>query len=38
MKIETKYDIGQRIWIVYEHKGEAHIYEDEIVEICFAKD
>ena len=38
MKIETKYDIGQRIWIVYEHKGEAHIYEDEIAEICFAKD
>lgn len=33
MKIETKYDIGQRIWIVYEHKGEVHIYDDFIVSI-----
>lgn len=37
MKIETKYDIGQRIWIVYEHKGEVHVYEDKIIEICIAE-
>lgn len=37
MKIETKYDIGQRIWIVYEHQGEIHVYEDKIIEICIAE-
>lgn len=37
MKIETKYDIGQRIWIIYEHQGEIHVYEDKIIEICIAE-
>lgn len=23
MKIETKYEIGQHIWVVYENKGEV---------------
>lgn len=33
MKIETKYGIGQRIWIVYEHQGEVHIYDDFIASV-----
>jgi len=33
MKIQTKYEIGQHIWIVYEHNGEIHIYDDYIVNI-----
>lgn len=37
MKIETKYEIGQHIWIVYEYKGEVHVYEDEVMEICLTK-
>ena len=34
MTIQTKYEIGQRVWIVYENKGEACIYDDYIEEIC----
>lgn len=33
MKIQTKYEIGQHIWIAYEHNGEIHIYDDYIVNI-----
>jgi len=33
MKIQTKYEIGEHIWIVYEHNGEVHIYDDFIVNI-----
>lgn len=31
MKINTKYEIGQQIWIVYDHNGEVHVYDDYIV-------
>lgn len=34
MTIKTKYEIGQRAWIVYENKGEVCVYDDYIDEIC----
>lgn len=30
MKIETKFNIGDRIWVVYEYNREIHVYSDEI--------
>ena len=30
MKLETKYDIGQHIWVVYEDKGVVSVYDDYI--------
>lgn len=33
MKIESKYNIGDRIWVVYENQGEVSVYEDTISEI-----
>ena len=35
MKIETKYEIGQHIWVVYENKGEISLYDDYIGWITF---
>ena len=37
MLIQTKYEIGQRVWIVYENKGEVCIYDDYIDEICMGE-
>lgn len=37
MEIKTKYEIGQRVWIVYENKGEACVYDDYIDEICISE-
>lgn len=34
MKIETKFDIGDRIWVVYEDRREIHVYSDEIDSMC----
>ena len=34
MVIQTKYEIGQRVWIAYENKGEVCVYDDYIDEIC----
>lgn len=34
MKIETKFNIGDRIWIVYEDRKEIHVYSDEIDSMC----
>lgn len=34
MTIKTKYEIGQRVWIIYGNQGEACIYDDYIDEIC----
>lgn len=31
MKIETKYEIGDHIWVVYKHEGEVYVYDDQIV-------
>lgn len=33
MKIETKYEVGQHIYIIYEYQEEVHIYDDYIVNI-----
>lgn len=38
MKIETKYDIGQHIWVVYKYREEISVYDDYIVEITVGKD
>ena len=35
MKIETKYNIGDHIWIVYEGNGEVHVYDDYITSIFY---
>ena len=37
MKVETKYEIGQKIWVVYSNNGEAAVYQDTIDEICINK-
>lgn len=34
MKIETKYNIGDRVWVVYENKGEVCVYDDIILYIA----
>ena len=37
MTIKTKYEIGQRVWVVYEHQGEVCVYDDYIDEICIGE-
>lgn len=37
MEIKTKYDIGQRIWIVYKADGEISMYIDTIAEISYSE-
>lgn len=37
MTIQTKYEIGQRVWIVYENRGEVCVYDDYIDEICIGE-
>lgn len=37
MTIKTKYEIGQKVWIIYENKGEACVYDDYIEEICIGE-
>ena len=37
MVIQTKYKIGDRVWIVYEHQGEVCVYDDYIDEICIGE-
>lgn len=38
MKIETKFSIGDRIWVVYEHRGGVYVYSDEIDSIIIGRD
>ena len=38
MIIRSKYEIDQRVWIVYENRGEACVYDDYIAEICVNND
>lgn len=38
MIIKSKYEIGQRVWVVYRHKSEVCVYDDYIIEICVGKD
>ncbi len=37
MKIETKFNIGDRVWIAYEYNGEINIYSDEIESMIIEK-
>lgn len=37
MKIETKFNIGDRVWIVYENRGEVNAYSDEIDSMTIEK-
>ena len=37
MTIQTKYEIGDKVWIVYENRGEACVYDDYIDEICIGE-
>lgn len=37
MKIETKFNIGDRVWIVYENRGEVNVYSDEIDSMTIEK-
>jgi hypothetical protein len=30
MQINTKYEIGQHVWHIYENKGEACVFDDFI--------
>lgn len=30
MKVETKYEIGQHIWVVYENRREVNVFDDYI--------
>ena len=30
MKIETKFNIGERVWVVYEYNGELSVYSDVV--------
>ena len=38
MKIETKYEIGAHIWLVYGHNGEVNVSDDYIDEITINPD
>lgn len=38
MEIKTKYNIGDKIWIIYRNDGEISMYVDTIVEISFNED
>ena len=38
MKIKTKFDIGDRIWVVYEHRGGVYVYSDEIDGMMIERD
>lgn len=38
MIIRSKYEINQRVWVVYENRGEACVYDDYIAEICVNND
>ena len=38
MKIETKYNIGEKIWVIYEDKGEIKVYDALITYITIEED
>ena len=35
MTIQTKYEIGQHVWVVYENNGEVCVYDDYIVSVTY---
>ena len=38
MKIETKYEIGTHIWVVYKNNEEVNVYDDYIINILINGD
>lgn len=38
MKIETKYNFGDEVYIVYKEQGEIHIQRDVIDEVSISKE
>ena len=38
MKIKTKYEVGTHIWVVYEHRKTACVYDTHIVSIIYNVD
>lgn len=38
MKIESKFNIGDRVWVVYEYDSEIRVYSDYITEILIKKE
>lgn len=38
MKIETNFDIGDRIWVVYEHRGVVNVNSDTIDSISISEE
>ena len=37
IKIQTKYEIGQKVWVIYEKDKEICLFSDEIIEIITNK-
>jgi len=35
MKIETKFNVGDRVWVVYEYQKEVSVYDTVIEEVCY---
>lgn len=35
MRIETKYNIEDRVWVVYECQKEVSVYDTVIEEVCY---
>lgn len=38
MDIKTKYNIGDKIWVVYENNGEVYIFSDVIDSYLISED
>ena len=38
MRLETKYNIGDKIWVVYLDRGEVSVFDDIIKEINILED
>jgi len=37
MIITTKYEVGQKVWVIYDSRGEVCLFDDIISEICIDK-
>lgn len=38
MNIETKYKIGEKVWVVYKSNGEVNVYSDIIESYTISED
>ena len=38
MKVETEYNIGDKVWVVYECNGEVNVYSDIIDSIMVTEE